>query len=50
MGTSVTPWVGGTTELSEPSTTMMRLAQTAARGAITSIIVAIITLIRICMR
>ena len=48
--TSVTPLVGGTTEDSVSSTSPIRSEDTAARGIITSMKVAIITDIRICTR
>ncbi len=50
FGSSVTGRVGSTTEESVSSTSWMRSAQTAARGAIISRKVAIITDIRICTR
>ena len=46
----VTGLVGSTTELSVSSTSVIRSAQTAARGIITAMKVAIITDIRICIR
>ena len=42
--------VGGTTEESVSSTSVMRSAQTAARGTIISMNIAIITDITICIR
>ena len=46
----MTGWVGGWTEGRVSRTFMIRSADTAARGIIMDIIVAIITLMRICMR
>jgi len=46
----VTGLAGGTTVESVDSTSLMRPADTDARGAIISMIVAIITLNRICIR
>jgi hypothetical protein len=46
----VTGWAGGWTEGTVSRTFMIRSADTAARGIIMDIIVAIITLMRICMR
>ena len=48
--TSVTGSAAGTTDESVSSTSSMRSAQTAARGTIISMKVAIMTAIRICMR
>ncbi len=49
-GVSVTGSAGGVTEVSVSSTSTIRSAQTAARGTIISMKLAIITAIRICTR
>ncbi len=46
----MTGFFGGTTVESVSRTSMIRSAQTAARGTMMTIIVAIITLMRICIR